>query len=101
MGYWSDLWYQTSISFCGVGLKSNQKVVGCLHNFHVVVAPICLSHDCYCSSQGSRLVRLLMTPPTPALDSTFQYYRAAQVIVKAELISLWDTSIQEARARES
>lgn len=42
---------------CRRGLKSNQKVIGCLHNIHATITTtyMCYQANSYCSSQDSQL----------------------------------------------
>lgn len=42
---------------CRRGFKSNQKVIGCLHNIHATITKtyMCYQANSYCSSQDSQL----------------------------------------------
>ena len=44
MGSCLDLWYQVYFYFCGVSLKSSQKVVGYPHNTHTTGALVGISY---------------------------------------------------------
>lgn len=48
---WPDLLYQGCVLSCGMGLKSDQKVVGYFYNIYV---------DLYCNPRGSWLVKLFV-----------------------------------------
>lgn len=76
MGSWPDLQHQACASSCDSGLTSNQKVICWPHSICALsITPMGISGHAghFCSSQGSQLVRLLMTSLSPnSLHTTFQ-----------------------------
>ena len=62
--FWPGLRHQTRIPSCGAGIKSDQKAVDYLHNFHATVALIgtSLQDEWYCSKQGLAVGKISTTP---------------------------------------
>lgn len=90
IGFWSDSQYQTYVSYCGVGLMSNQNVVSHSQSIHFTIALMDISCQVglVVASRVHNWIRLLTSMSLRSIFSTFQYQSSGQELPSQSLVTL-------------